>query len=66
MSIEHKITYYVLAALMLFDGIALALMTAFGDPNKFTMRPIFAYPLLFLISGAYLGMAAFLYRRASK
>ena len=66
MSIEHKITYYVLAALMLFDGIALALMTAAAKPGEMKVDPALVYPVCVLVSAAFISFSILLYRRASK
>ena len=65
-SIEHRISYYVLSALLMFDGIALSLLTAVAEPEEMKFDPVLAYPVCVLISAAFISFSIFLYRRASK
>lgn len=66
MSIEHRISYYALAALMMFDGVGLAFLTATARPEQLNWHPFLAYAACFLISVAFVSMSAFLWWRASK
>lgn len=66
MSIEHRISYYALSALLMFDGIALALLTAAAKPGEMKVDPVLAYPVCVLISAAFISFSIFLYRRASR
>lgn len=66
MSIEHRISYYVLSALLMFDGIALALLTAAAKSGEMKVDPALVYPVCVLVSAAFISFSILLYRRASK